>query len=96
VICGLCTTPYDGDECPTCREEREGTKRVIGERARRDEEEWLEEPGREPARLQDEVTRGLNNRWVKPVAALLALGTCAICLTLGVFCFVYLLLALVG
>ena len=52
VICGLCRTPYDGDECPTCRQEREDAKRVIEERLRedradkdrliRDVEEWLE------------------------------------------------------
>lgn len=34
TICGLCMTPYTGDECPTCREEREEAKRVIGKRLR--------------------------------------------------------------
>ena len=53
VICGLCRTPYEGDECPTCRTEREDAKRVIEERLRgdreekdrliRDVEEWLDE-----------------------------------------------------
>ena len=53
VICGLCRTPYEGDECPACRTEREDAKRVIEERLRRDREEkdrlirdveqWLEE-----------------------------------------------------
>ena len=53
LICGLCRTPYEGDECPTCRAEREDAKRVIEERLRRDREEkdrlirdveeWLEE-----------------------------------------------------
>ena len=52
LICGLCRTPYEGDECPTCRTEREDAKRVIEERLRedreekdrliRDVEEWLE------------------------------------------------------
>jgi hypothetical protein len=56
IICGLCGTPYDGDECPTCRTEREDAKRVIEERLRRDRdqkdrlirdvEEWLEVQGR--------------------------------------------------
>lgn len=55
TFCGLCRTPYDGDECPTCRAEREEAKRVIEERLRRnreekdklikDVEEWLEEQG---------------------------------------------------
>jgi len=39
LICGLCGTPYDDDECPTCRTEREDAKRVIEERLRRDREE---------------------------------------------------------
>ena len=39
VICGLCRTPYEGDECPACRTEREDAKRVIEERLRRDREE---------------------------------------------------------
>jgi len=53
LICGLCRTPYEGDECPTCRTEREDAKRVIEERLRedreekdrliRDVEEWLRE-----------------------------------------------------
>ena len=29
VICGLCRTPYEGDECPACRQEREDAKGVI-------------------------------------------------------------------
>ena len=55
VICGLCWTPYDGKECPTCKAEREAAKRVIEERLRQDREEkdrlisdveeWLEEQG---------------------------------------------------
>lgn len=55
VFCGLCGTRYDGDECPTCRAEREETKREIEERLRqdreekerlvRDVEEWLEGQG---------------------------------------------------
>lgn len=53
VICGLCGTPYDGGECPTCKAEREEAKRVIEERLRRnkedkdrlirDVEKWLEQ-----------------------------------------------------
>ena len=39
VICGLCRTPYEGDKCPTCRQEREDAKRVIEERLREDREE---------------------------------------------------------
>jgi hypothetical protein len=39
IICGLCKTPYDGDECPTCASEREDAKRVIEERLRQDREE---------------------------------------------------------
>jgi len=56
VFCGLCGTRYDGEECPTCRAEREDAKRVIEERLRgdreekdrliRDVEEWLEVQGR--------------------------------------------------
>ena len=56
VFCGLCGTRYDGEECPTCRAEREQAKRVIEERLRgdreekdrliRDVEEWLEVQGR--------------------------------------------------
>ena len=52
LICGLCRTPYEGDECPTCRTEREDAKRVIEERLREDRadkdrligdvEEWLD------------------------------------------------------
>ena len=55
IICGLCGTPYDGKECPTCKAEREAAKRVIEERLRQDREEkdrlisdveeWLEEQG---------------------------------------------------
>ena len=36
------------------------------------------------------------NGWLRPIPVLLALGVSAICLALGVFCLVYLLLALVG
>ena len=53
VFCGLCGTRYDGEECPTCRAEREEARRVIEERLRRDSEEkdrlirdieeWLED-----------------------------------------------------
>ena len=32
IHCGLCRTPYEGDECPVCRTEREEAKRVIEER----------------------------------------------------------------
>lgn len=32
AICGLCMTPYTGDECPTCKEEREEAKRVMERR----------------------------------------------------------------
>lgn len=39
TICGLGGTPYDGDECPTCKAEQEEAKRVIEERLRRDREE---------------------------------------------------------
>jgi len=38
IIRGLCGTAYDGDECPTCRTEREDAGRLIG-----DLEDWLEE-----------------------------------------------------
>ena len=34
TICGLCMTPYSGDECPRCRQEREEAKRVIERRLR--------------------------------------------------------------
>ena len=57
IICALCRTPYDEDECPTCREEREAAKSVIEERLRQDSEEkdriikdldkWLEDLGRD-------------------------------------------------
>ena len=53
IICALCRTPYEGDECPTCRTEREDAKRLIEDRLRQDREEkdrlirdvegWLEE-----------------------------------------------------
>ena len=39
IICGLCGTPYDGKECPTCKAEREAAKRLIEERLRQDREE---------------------------------------------------------
>ena len=39
LICGLCRTPYEGDECPTCRQERADAKGVIEERLREDREE---------------------------------------------------------
>ena len=39
IICGLCRTPYEEDECPTCKQEREDAKRVIEERLREDREE---------------------------------------------------------
>ena len=52
MICGLRGTPYDRDECPTCRAEREEAKGVIERRLRedrqekdkliRDVKEWLE------------------------------------------------------
>jgi len=29
TICGLCRTPYEGDECPTCRAERELAKTLF-------------------------------------------------------------------
>jgi hypothetical protein len=45
---------------------------------------------------QGEGNQRLKNRWLKPVPVLLALGISAICLAMGVFCLVYLLLALVG
>lgn len=34
TICGLCMTPYTGDECPTCRIERDRAKRLIEKRLR--------------------------------------------------------------
>lgn len=53
IICGLCHTPYEGRECPTCKAEREEAKKVIEESLRQDREEkdrlmkdvedWLEE-----------------------------------------------------
>ena len=39
LICGLCGTPYEADECPVCRQEREDAKGVIEERLREDREE---------------------------------------------------------
>ena len=55
VICGLWWTPYEGDECPTCRTEREDAKRWIEQRLRHDMdekdrliedvEEWLRQQG---------------------------------------------------
>jgi len=39
IIRGLCGTPYAGDECPTCRTEREDAKRLIEKRLRKDREE---------------------------------------------------------
>ena len=55
LICGLCRTPYEGKECPTCKAEREDAKRVIEETLRRhseekdrlirDVEEWLDTQG---------------------------------------------------
>ena len=39
MICRLPCTPCKGNECPTCRAEREEAKRVIEERLRRDREE---------------------------------------------------------
>ena len=27
LICGLCGTPYTGDECPTCKAERKTQRR---------------------------------------------------------------------
>jgi len=55
IVCGLCRTTYQGDECPACKTEREDAKRVIEERLRRDRdekdrligdvEEWLEDEG---------------------------------------------------
>ncbi len=62
----------------------------------RDVEESLEESSRERGGQQGEVSQRLKNHRLTPVAALLALGISAICLTLGVFCLVYLLFALVG
>ena len=57
TLCGLCRTPYDADECPTCRAEREDAKTVIEERLREDREdkdrlisdveEWLSVKGQE-------------------------------------------------
>ena len=56
VFCGMCGTRYDGEECPTCRAEREDAKALIERRLRRDREEkdrlirdveeWLEVQGR--------------------------------------------------
>lgn len=34
TICGLCMTPYTGDECPRCKEERDRAKKVIERRLR--------------------------------------------------------------
>ena len=39
LICGLCRTPYQDDECPTCRTEREDARGGIEERLRKDREE---------------------------------------------------------
>ena len=56
IICGLCRTPYQDDDCPTCRVEREHAKRLIEERLRKhreekdrligDAEDWLHQRGR--------------------------------------------------
>lgn len=43
IFCGLCGTRYDGDECPTCRAERQEAKKVIEDRLRRDREEKVRE-----------------------------------------------------
>lgn len=55
VVCGLCGTPYDDDECPTCKTEREDPKALIERKLReywgekgsviKDMEEWLEKRG---------------------------------------------------
>lgn len=37
--CGLFGTPYNGDECPACKGQREGAKRIIEERLRKDGKE---------------------------------------------------------
>lgn len=39
VICGLWGTPYDGDECPLCKSEREDAKALIERRLRQNREE---------------------------------------------------------
>jgi hypothetical protein len=53
VICGLCLSWYDGEQCATCKAERQAGKTVIDESLRqhgeekdrlvKDVEEWLEE-----------------------------------------------------
>ena len=55
LICGLCRTPYQDHECPTCKTARQDAKRLIEKRLRKDREEkdklivdveeWLEEKG---------------------------------------------------
>jgi len=57
VICGLCGSPYDGDECPTSSADLEYAKRAVEERLPRnrekkdriirDLEKWLEAVGGE-------------------------------------------------
>lgn len=57
LICPLCRTPYNDDECPTCKTEREDARRLIEERLQRDREEkqkllddleeWLKQLGDE-------------------------------------------------
>lgn len=39
MICGLCGTPYQGNERPTCKTERQDAGRVIEERLRKHREE---------------------------------------------------------
>lgn len=39
IICGLRRAAYHGDECPTCRAEREEATRVIEDTLRQDREE---------------------------------------------------------
>jgi DNA-binding helix-hairpin-helix protein with protein kinase domain len=34
-VCNVCHLPYEGEECPWCKAEREGASEVIQERGRR-------------------------------------------------------------
>lgn len=38
TTCSLCSTPYEGGECPACKAQREEAKRVVEERLLFDEE----------------------------------------------------------
>lgn len=47
-VCRVCHLPYEGDECPWCKSEREHASAVIEERGRRSRrvKEDADDPGR--------------------------------------------------